>query len=109
MKAIKVLFISILIIIPTSCRKATPVAYSYTGTLLGYSMFMNPCSAGYLMAVYNVPSSGDTTAYTFASLPAGCGINPASASVAAPIKVKLNWHLAADGCGVIIVDAIERE
>lgn len=83
---------------PTPGRTTT---FSDSADLLGYSFFMNDCSAKYWIKIYNPAASN-----TFDTLPAGSGIDPGAATAGAPVKVWVNWHNA-PACRVVI-DAIAR-
>jgi hypothetical protein len=91
-----------------SChKKSTPgISYEHTGYIKGPDVSMTPCgSNGYWLVVDSDPPA----MVTFVdSLPAGSGINLATATF--PIKVKFNMHNkpTPNPCHYVIIDAIQK-
>ncbi len=109
MKYLLFILIAISIISP-SCNKssktATATTYTNTGYIKGPNLSMTVCGgSGYWIVI----DSDLPTIQTFVdSLPAGSGINLATATF--PVYVKFNFHskAAPNPCGYIVIDAIEK-
>jgi len=104
MKKLLLLLLAMMVI-AVSCSKSgkSTLAYANTGTINGQDLGMTICSGGYLITI-----TGVSGPIRFDTLPAGSGIDLATATF--PINVKLNWHYAStpDPCGIIVIDAIAR-
>ena len=104
MKHTLVLFLALLMVAP-SCKKTSKstVTYTNTATITGPDLTMTFCSGGYWIAI-----DGVAAATRLNVLPAGSGIDLATATF--PIHVKLNWQYTSspDPCGIITVDAIAK-
>ena len=112
----RLLFILIAIIfVSISCTKSNSnssvsvdprspaMTFMNTGVIKGPSLFMNDCTAAFLITINGVDSFA-----SFNTLPVGSGIDLSTATF--PINVKLNWHhLAGNPCGVIVIDAVAAD
>lgn len=88
------------------CRKGgdgnKTTNYSYTGVIKGQSPFMTQCGGAYWIEI-----NGVNARTTFNSLPAGSGIDLATATY--PMNVKLNWHYEVPNtCFIIVIDGVEQ-
>ena len=83
--------------------RSPAMTFMNTGVIKGPSLFMNDCTAAFLITINGVDSFA-----SFNALPAGSGIDLSTATF--PLNVKLNWHhLAGNPCGVIVIDAIAAD
>ncbi len=108
-------FLIVIVFISQSCSKnnnnnsvsvnprSAAMTFMNTGVIKGPSLFMNDCTAAFLITINGVDSFA-----SFNALPAGSGIDLSTATF--PINVKLNWHhLAGNPCGVIVIDAVAAD